>query len=160
MLQVDNVLQALQEPDVNLRQLLDAFHGIAFFQRLGDSEDTQVCGVGQLVVEVFEAGVVVAHEAVHALANHAQAFLYHFLERASDGHNLAHGLHGGTNQAADAGKLGQVPAGNLANHVVQAWCHVGGTGGAHLANLVEGVAEGYLGGNEGQGVARSLGCQR
>ena len=93
VLQVDDVLQSLQEPYVNLRQLLDALHGVALFQSLCDGEDAQVGGVGQLVVEVVEAGVVVAHEAVHALANHAQALLNHLLEGAADGHDFAHRLH-------------------------------------------------------------------
>ena len=87
------MLQSFKEPYINLGQFLDALNGIALFQSLGNSEDTQVGGVGQLVVEVVELGVVVAHEAVHALTNHAQTLLNHFLERATDTHYLTYRLH-------------------------------------------------------------------
>ena len=87
------MLQSFKEPYINLGQFLDALNGIALFQSLCDSKDTQVGGVSQLVVEVVELGVVVAHEAVHALSNHTQTLLNHFLERATDRHNLTHGLH-------------------------------------------------------------------
>ena len=50
MLQVNDVLQALQEPHVDLGQLLDALNGVALFQSLSDGEDAQVGGVGQCVV--------------------------------------------------------------------------------------------------------------
>ena len=87
------MLQSFKEPYINLGQFLDALNGIALFQSLGNSEDTQVGGVSQLVVEVVELSVVVAHEAMHALTNHAQTLLNHFLERATDTHYLTYRLH-------------------------------------------------------------------
>ena len=87
------MLQSFKEPYINLSELFDTRYGITLFQSLGNSEDTQVGGVSQLVVEVVELGVVVAHEAMHALTNHAQALLYHLLERATDRHNLTYRLH-------------------------------------------------------------------
>ena len=92
-LQVDNVLQALQEPYVYLRELLDALHSVAFFQSLGNGEDAQVGGVGKLLLEIVKTGVVVAHKTVHALAYHAKTLLNHLLAGAADGHNLTHRLH-------------------------------------------------------------------
>ena len=90
------MLQALQEPYVNLRQFLNALYRVALLQCLCDSEDTQVGGVLECIVQIIELRVVVAHEAVHALANHAQTFLHHLLERAADRHNFTDGLHRGT----------------------------------------------------------------
>ena len=156
MLQVNDVLQALQEPLVNLRQLLDALDGVTLFQSLCNGKDAQVGGVLQSIVQIVELCMVVAYETVHALANHAQTFLNHLLERATDGHDFAYRLHAGAYLAADTCKLGEVPAGNLTNHVVQRRSNVSGRGGAHLANLVERVAQGNLGSDKGEGIARSL----
>ena len=96
--------------------------------------------------------MVVADKSVHALANHAKAFLNHLLKCPANAHDFAYGFHRRTNLAANTGKLGQVPTRNLANHVVEARGDIGGVGSAHLAYLVEGIAESYLGGDEGEGV--------
>ena len=159
VLVVDDVLQLAQEPGIDLGQLVDAVDGVALLQRLGDGEDAQVGGMGQLVVEVVEAGAFVAHKAVHALADHAQALLDNLLEGAADGHDFAHGLHAGTDLAAHADKLRQVPAGYLADEVVELRSDVGGVGRAHLADLVERVAQGNLGGHESQRITGGLGRQ-
>ena len=153
MLQVDDVLQSLQEPHVDLRQLFYALHAVALLQCLRYGEDAQVGGVLQLVVNVLEACVVVAHESVHALAYHAQPLLYHLLKRASYRHYLAHRLHARANESAYACELRQVPAWYLADHVVEARSDVCRRCGAHLANLVEGVAQGYLCCHECQRIA-------
>ena len=93
---------------------------------------------------------------MHALAYHAETLLDDFLEGAADTHDLAHGLHAGTNLAADTSKLGEVPTGDLGNDVIQLGSNVCAISGAHLANLVEGVTQGNLGGNESQGIAGGL----
>ena len=159
VLQVDDALESLEEPHVDLGELLDALDGVTLLQGLSDGEDAQVGGVLQGVVEVVEAGVVVAHESVHALSDHAQTLLDHLLEGTSDRHDLAHRLHARADVSAHAGKLSEVPAGYFANHIVELRSHIGRVGCAHLANLVEGVAQGYLGGHEGEGIAGGLGGQ-
>ena len=160
VLQVDDVLQSCEEPLVDLRQFFDAVDGIAFLQSLGDGEDAQIGGILQGVVEVVEACVVVAHEAVHALANHAQTLLNHLLECAADGHDLTHRLHRRANETAHTGKLRQVPARNLTNHVVEARSHIGRLRRSHLTNLVEGIAQRNLCCHEGEWITRGLRCQR
>ena len=124
MFVVDNVFQFADEPRVNLGQFVDAFDGISLFQRLCDGEDTQVGWVGQFVVQVRETGMVIAHEAVHALTNHAQAFLDNLFKRPSDGHDFAHRLHAGADAVGYARKLVEVPARNLANQVIQLRCYI------------------------------------
>ena len=118
------MVQALREPDVDLRQLFDALNGIALFERLGDGEDTQVGRISQLLVKVLELRVVVAHEAVHALTDHTQTLLHHLLERTSDRHDLTDGLHGRTDLTAHTSKLGEVPTGDLTDHIVEARSHI------------------------------------
>ena len=125
MLQVNDVLQALQEPHVDLGQFLNALYGITLFQSLGNRKDTQVGGVCQSVVQVVELRVVVAHETVHALTNHSQTLLDHLFERTADGHNLADRLHRRANLTAHTHEFGQVPTRNLADHIVEARSNVG-----------------------------------
>ena len=95
MLVIYDILHALDEPRVNLGQLLDALDGVTFLQSLGDGEDTEVGRVGQrvvqviefhvvrvrkLLIQVVELGVVVADETVHSLTNHTETLLEHLLE--------------------------------------------------------------------------------
>ena len=93
MLQVNDMLQSLQEPHVDLCQQLDALDGVTLLECLGDGEDTEVGGVGKFLLEVVELRVVVAHESVHALTDHAQTLLDHLLDAAADTHDLTNGLH-------------------------------------------------------------------
>ena len=80
VLVIYDILHALDEPRVNLGQLLDALDGVAFLQSLSDGEDTEVGRVGKLLIQVIKLGVVVANEAVHSLTNHTETLLEHFLE--------------------------------------------------------------------------------
>ena len=159
VLDVNDMLQALQEPYVNLCQFLDALHGISLFESLCNSEDTQVGGVLQFVVEIVETGVVVTHKSVHSLTNHAQSLLYHLLKRATYCHNLANRLHRRTDKTAHSGKLGQVPTGNLAYHIVELRSYVCRVGGSHLTNLVEGITKGNLCSNKSERITCCLGSK-
>ena len=149
--EVHDVLHRAQEPRVDLRQLVDALHGVALFQCLGDGEYAQVRGVGQLLVQVVEGQVVVPHEAVHPLPDHAEPLLDDFLERVPDGHDFAHRLHARADAPRHADELREVPARYLHNHVVHLRGHRGGIGRARLAYLVQRVAQGELRRHEGQG---------
>ena len=99
MLVINDVFQAFDEPWVYLGQVVNTFDGIAFFQCLCDSEDTEVGGVCQFIVQIIKAGMVVAYEAVHALSYHTQSLLDDFFERTSDGHDFAYRFHTRTNTA-------------------------------------------------------------
>ena len=157
--EIHDVLHLPDEPRVYFREFVDTFDGIALFESLRDGEDAQVCGVGKLVVEVVEARVVVAHEAVHALSYHSQSLLQNLLEGASDGHNLPDGLHRRADLTADAGKLGEVPSRNLAYHIVEVRRVVCGVRRAGFSDLVECVAECNLRRHEGEGVAGGFRCE-
>ena len=93
VLVINDVLQLAQEPWVNLGQFVDAFDSIAFFQSRSDREDTEVSRVSQLFIQVFELGVFVTYETVHALTNHTETLLDHFFERTTDGHDFTYRLH-------------------------------------------------------------------
>ena len=162
MFQVNDVLQSLQEPHIDFRKLLDALHRVAFLQRLCNGKDAQVGRILKGILDVVELRVVVAHESVHALANHAETLLDHLLERAAYRHDLAHRFHRRADESAYAREFRQVPARNLTDHIVEARGHVCRIRSSHLADLVERVAQRNLGGHEGQRVARCLAgkCRR
>lgn len=67
--------------------------GVALVHGLGDDKHTLVGRLAQGQVDVWYLQFFVLHIAMHALPDHAQAFLYGFLEVAADGHHLAHRLH-------------------------------------------------------------------
>ena len=156
MLVIDDVLHLPDEPRIDLGKFIYALYAVPFLESLGDGEDAQVGRVCQLVVNIFEAGVVIAHKSVHTLTYHPEALLEHLLERTADGHNLTHRLHRRADPAAHAGELGEVPARNLADHIIQGRRYIGRIGRAHLTNLVEIVSESYLGRNEGKRITGGL----
>ena len=97
---------------------------------------------------------------MHALPNHAQTLLHNLLEGASDGHDLADGLHAGADATTDASKLRQVPTGDLSDEVIHLRSDGGRARCARFADLVERVANRQLGRDEGQWIAARLGGQR
>ena len=54
MLEVNDILKAVEEPLVNLCEFFDALNGVTFFQRLSDSKYAEVSGVSEFFVEVVE----------------------------------------------------------------------------------------------------------
>ena len=95
LVDVDDVLELMEEPAVYLGELVDAVDVVVRqVHGLGDDEDALVGRFAQGLIYVGNTEFLVFHEAVHALPDHAQAFLDGFLEIAADGHHLAHGLHG------------------------------------------------------------------
>ena len=80
VLVIYDILHALDEPRINLGQLLDALDGVTFLQSLGDGEDTEVGRVRKFLIQVIKLGVVVAYETVHSLTNHTETLLEHLLE--------------------------------------------------------------------------------
>jgi hypothetical protein len=63
--------------------------------------------------------LVVLLEAGDGRVHHAQRLLEGLLQGAADGHDLAHGLHGGADLLGHGLELAQVPAGHLGHDVVE-----------------------------------------
>ena len=159
-----NSVEPLQKPVVNLRQLMDLLQRVAGLKSAVDGKDALLIGLAQKLVD---GGVIqvllgpVGHEAALAGVEHPQALLNGFLEGFTDGHHLAHALHGRTNLAVHARELAQVPARQLHHHVVQGGLEKGRRRLRHAVfQLGQRVAQAQLGGHEGQRVARGLGGQR
>ena len=77
-----------------------------------------------------------------------------------DGHDLAGGLHLGAQVTLGVDELIEGPLGELHRHVVQGGLEGGvGLAGDRVLDLVQGVADGDLGGHLGDGIAGGLGSQ-
>ncbi len=116
--------------------------------------------MGQGVVKVVEADIVVAHESVHSLAYHAQSFLDNFLKRFAYRHDFADRFHRRAYLAVHTNEFREIPAGNLHDHVVHIGSLGGRVGGAGFADLRQRVAQGEFRGHECQRIARGFRRQR
>ena len=151
------MLQLVEEPLVDFRQLVYLVYCVAAVHRLRYDEDAVVRRVAQGLVDVGYLEFLVLHEAVHALPYHAQAFLYGFLEVAPYGHHLADRLHRRAQLAVNAAELAEIPAGDFAHDIVQGRLEErAGSLGDRVLQLEQAVAKAQLRGDEGQGVARGL----
>ena len=91
-----DVFEFVEEPFVDMGELVDAVDSVAGLERGRDREDSGVCRVLQGLVEILGLVRLVADEAVGALAYHPEAFLNRLLEVASYGHDLSDALHART----------------------------------------------------------------
>ena len=103
----------------------------------------------------------IAIEPVATLFEGTQTLLDRLGERAPDGHGFTDGLHARAQLPGRTRQLFEGPPRNLRHHVVdhRLEAGVGGLGDV-VRDLVEGVADGELRGDFGDGIARGFGGQR
>ena len=154
---VVDVFEFVEEPRGDFGQLVEPVDRVTLLESLGDGEDAQVRRMRQLLVQIFEFEFRVADESVHALSDHAQAFLDDLLERLADGHDFADRFHARSDFARYADEFAEVPARYLAYQVVELRSDVGRIGRTHFSDPVERIAQGQLRGDERQRIARRLG---
>ena len=155
-----NVLQLVEEPAVDLGELVEPLHVVVALQhRVGDGKEPRVGRDAQCVVQV--RGLRVAVESAVVGRHLAHGLLERLLKRAADGHHLADRLHAGPRLAVHVLELGQVPLGDLGHDVVERRLEARRGGLGHrVRQLGQRVAEGELGRRVGERVAGSLGRQR
>ena len=129
--------------------------GISSLESLFNDKNTLVGRFAQSLVNVVNLDFLIVDKSVHALADHAEAFLNHFFEGAADGHHFADALHGRTQFAVNATEFSQVPARDFADNVVECWFEEGACCFRHrVLELEEAVTQSQFGGNESQRIAR------
>ena len=154
-----DLLHLLEEPGVDGGQLVNLVDGVALRQREADVAEAVGRGRDELLgdqrrVELLGAEGLAGFEAAHALPER-------LLEGAADGHDFAHGLHLRAERGVGAGEFLEGPLGDLGDHVVDGRLEAGGRlAGDVVADLVEPVADGELGGDLGDREAGGLGGQR
>ena len=94
----DDALELVEEPSVDLRQLMDLVYSVAHAEGLTDSEDTRICRCLEGAIEFGGGDLlgIITYEAVHPLSDHTEALLHRLFERASDGHHFPYRLHTAT----------------------------------------------------------------
>lgn len=155
---VNNVLQLVEEPLVDLGQLVHAINRVVLVKHgLTNGQPSAVGGVLELEVEVLE---LVTLEADKPRVDLADGLLERLLKGTADSHNLTDRLHGTADIALDVLEFGQIPSGDLGNDIIKRGLEVGGRGLGHgVGKLGQAVAQADLGCGVGQGVTGGLGGQ-
>ncbi|GKT75685.1 hypothetical protein ColTof4_08108 [Colletotrichum tofieldiae] len=158
VLAVNKVLQLVQEPLVNLGQLMNPVHRVVLVEHgLANGEPAAVGGVLELVVQVLELVALEANELGIDLAN---SLLERLFKGASNSHDLTDRLHGTADVTLDVLELGQIPAGNLGDDIVKGRLEVCSRGlGDGIGELRKTVTQADLGGGVRERVSGSLGGQ-
>ena len=108
----------------------------------------------QALVELLRAERLAGFEAAHALPQR-------FFEGAADGHHFAHRFHLRAQRGVGAGEFFERPLGNLGHHVIDGRLEAGRRLARDVvADFVEPVAHGELGGDLGDGESGGLRRQR
>ena len=168
VLAIDDVLQLLDEPRIDLAGIVDLLVVDAEPERLRDFQQPVGRGGAEgfaddvLVValaEPLEGDVV---EAGQARLHRAQRLLQRLREGAADGHGLAHRFHRGGEHRLRARELLEGEARDLGHHIVDGRLEARrrGAAGDVVGELVERVADGELGGDLGDGKAGRLRGER
>ena len=94
-------------------------NGVTFVHGFRDDKHAFVSRLAEGSVNVGYLQLLVFHKSMHALANHTQSLLDSLFKVASYRHYLAHGLHRRAQFFVNAAELREIPAWNLANHIVE-----------------------------------------
>ena len=165
-LQLDDLGELLQEPRVDLRQVVDRLDRPAAVERLEHAPHPAVGRHHQLLAQrrLVKLLVVVRRGKQPALAaqfERPDALEKRLLEGAADGHRLAHRLHLGGQRRVGFGELLEVPPRDLDDDVVDGRLEGGRREPRDVVgNLVQVIAQGQLGGDLGDRKPGGLRRQR
>ena len=156
-----DIVELTQEPAIDFCEAMNIFHGISVLKCLLNNENTLVCGRFEGGIHIFNGQFAISHEAVHTLSDHAEAFLDHFFESATDGHHFSHRFHRTAELAIHTAELAQVPTRNFAHHIVESRFEEGRSRFRHRVFQVEkSVAQAQFSGNKGQRIAGGFRSER
>ena len=155
---IHNVLDLVQEPLVDLGQLVDLVNGVVLVEHsLSNGQPAAIGGVAESLIEVIE---LVTLETKVLRVNLTDGLLQGLLPGTTNSHNLTNRLHGRANIAVDVLELAQIPAGNLGDNVVQTGLKVGGGGlGNGVGELGKSVSQTNLSRGVSKRVTGGLGSQ-
>ena len=159
LLEVDDVLDLVEEEHVDLGRVADQAEVGAEADQLGDGVDAVVGAVDDVFQQLLlRHAVKFGHVAVaDADLQRADGLEQALLDGAADAHDLAGGLHLGGQLVRGVGELVKREARHLGDDIVDGRLE-GGRGVGQL-DLVEVHADGNLGGDAGDRVARRLRCE-
>ncbi len=161
-LELDDLADVLEEPGIDGAEGEEVLRGHAAPVAFGHREAALGIGDADLLAQrLVVGGRPVHHQPPAVLLEGAHGLLQGLLEGAPDGHGFAHRLHLGGQGLVRLGKLLEGPARELDHAVVDGGLEGGGRLARDVvAELVEGVADGKLGRDLGDGEARGFRGQR
>ncbi len=162
MFDAGQVPQLAQEPLVDLGGGIDGIKVNAAVECLKYGEDTLIVLYMQQFPDLIVGlvGILGQTQGVETQLDGADRLHNGLLEAGTDGHYLTSGLHLGAQGTLAVYKLIKGPLGELADDVVHSGLVAGPGGtGYGVADLVQTVADGDLGGNLGDGITGGLGSQ-
>ena len=154
-------LQLCKEPAVDAGDAEDLVDGRTALQGLKNGKQTVVIHPAKPLPDGgMVLGIVFAVQAVQAHLRPPDGLHQRHLKAGGDGHDLAGGLHLGTQLAAGVGKLIEGPLGHLHHDVVDGRLKAGaGLACDVVLDFVQRVAKGDLRGDLGDRITGGLGCQ-
>ena len=160
-LQLDDLLDLVEEPGIDLGQPVHLFQREAVLERVADVPDALGAGLAELLLERLAVARALV-EAVDADFQAAQRLLERFLEGAADRHHLADRLHLRGQAVVRLRELLEREARHLGDHVVDGRLERRRrrAAGDFVGDLVERVADRELGRDLGDREAGRLRRQR
>ena len=160
-LEGDDLADPLEEPPVDPRERMDLRGREARAIGVADREDTIGRRHAQEVAQLLEGDGPAEREPPAVLLERADGLLERLLEGPPDRHHLAHRLHLGRERPVGLGEFFERPPGELHHAVVDRRLERRGRLPRDIvADLVEGVADGELGRDLGDGKAGRLRGER
>ena len=160
LFKLDQIVELMQEPAVDLGDLKDLVYGNARLEGGKHREQALVGELFQLFAQVLPL-VFVEVEGREGDLRPAHGLHDRHLEGGADRHHLARRLHARAQLALGVEELIERPLGELDHDVVDGRLEAGeGLAGDVVLDLVQRIAEGDLGGDFGDGIARRLGRER
>ena len=84
------MVEFVEKPLINLRQIMNLVDGISFEHCFCDDEYSLIGRFIECLVEISNLQFFVLYKSVHALTNHTQSLLYSLFKVASYRHHLAY----------------------------------------------------------------------
>ncbi len=154
-----NFLELVEKPGIDVGHERDLAHAHALRQRVADVH--QSIGIRRHQLLGDDARLDIFHASALPCLQRPDTLEQRLLEGTADGHNFADRLHLRAERLVHAGKLLELPLGDLDDHVVERRLEAGGRLARNVVgDFVERVADGKLGRNFGDGESGRLRCQR
>ena len=155
-LQLRHGVEAIEKEPVDLGDVKDLVYGHALLQGFEDREEPAVVLPGQALTDRFirQRRRV---QCVQGDLSAADGLHQGFLKALADGHDLAGGLHLGTQAAGRTVEFVEGPLRELYDHIVDGGLEAGaGFTGDIVGNLIQGIAQGEACGDLGDGITGGL----
>ncbi|KAH3666829.1 hypothetical protein OGAPHI_003278 [Ogataea philodendri] len=157
---LDQTFQFVQEPSVNVGELVDLVDGISLRHGVGNGEQTLVRRSLQLRIDINGHKSLCFAETDVVVVCRSDGLLNGLFESSTNAHDLTNRLHRGRKQSGNSGELLQIPSWDLDHTVVQRWLETSTCDlGNGVLDLVQWDVQTKLGSSVSKRVTSSLRSQ-